>query len=83
MQLVYLFDGNFVVAVHLYLRSQFAEILVEVVGKRVVVIEQQDTHNNLLGYGLRSRAPCLFRIRAAYVVCVGKLLAAMNVCSLL
>src|SRR5256712_426135 len=37
-----LFHGDLVVAVHLHLASQFAQILRQVVGKRVVVVEQQD-----------------------------------------
>src|SRR6266566_1771069 len=37
-----LFHGNLVVAMHLHLAAQLAEILRQVVGKRVVVVEQQD-----------------------------------------
>ena len=36
------FDGNFVVAMDFYLATQLAEILGEVVGERVVVVEQQN-----------------------------------------
>src|SRR2546425_2977771 len=48
-----LFHGDLVVAMHLHLAAQFAEILRQVVGKRVVVVEQQD----LLGF-FRGGMPC-------------------------
>ncbi len=35
-------DGNLVVAMHLYVAAQLAEILRQVVGKRIVVVEQQN-----------------------------------------
>jgi uncharacterized protein YbjT (DUF2867 family) len=37
-----LLDGHFVVAANLNLGAQFAQVLDEVIGKRVVVIEDED-----------------------------------------
>src|ERR1700688_2182668 len=57
-----LLNANLIVAVHFHLASQLTQILRQVVGKRVVVIEQQNHLDFLL-----PRVPRVFRPRATAV----------------
>src|SRR5258705_9188751 len=54
-------DGDFVVAMHFDIASQLAKILGQVVGKRIVVVEQQNHLASFSGRGsrlpARPRAP--------------------------
>src|SRR6267154_5163021 len=56
-------DGDFVVAVHLDIATQLAKILRQVVGKRIVVVEQQNHLASFSGRGsrlpARPRAPAI------------------------
>src|SRR5579883_268490 len=40
LHLLYLFKRHFVIAPHLYLGSQFAQVLIQVVGKAIVIVQQ-------------------------------------------
>src|SRR6201993_1223240 len=40
----YFFDGDLVVAPHFHIRAQLSEILDQVVGKRIVIVENKNHH---------------------------------------
>src|SRR5882762_4646635 len=58
-----LLDGDFVVAMHLDIATQLAKILGQVIGKRIVVVEQQNHLASFNGRGSRlpaqPRAPAI------------------------
>jgi hypothetical protein len=48
LKLLYLLAGNLIIANHLYLPAQFAQVLDQVVGERIVVVDHQDHLYRLL-----------------------------------